>query len=84
MPDVCLYESPSDIKICELTVTDKVLLLSFYPAKDDLNLRYLVSYEESAIRWGNDLFDYLKSLSVRKTELRRTFTMSVVYDVRRL
>ncbi|MBO4302871.1 winged helix-turn-helix domain-containing protein [Methanosarcinaceae archaeon] len=72
MPDVFLYESPSDIKICELTVTDKVLLLSFYPAKDDLNLRYLVSYEESAIRWGNDLFDYLKSLSVRKTELRRT------------
>lgn len=69
MPNAALYQSPPDIKICELTTTDKVLMLSFYPAQDDLNLRYLISTEPSAIAWGNDLFDYLTALSSRKTEL---------------
>ncbi|NLI61851.1 MAG: DUF1724 domain-containing protein [Methanosarcinaceae archaeon] len=52
-----------DIKIAEVTVTDEVFMLTPYPLKESLDYRYLISKEKSAIKWGNDLIDHIKSIS---------------------
>ncbi|WNY27768.1 winged helix-turn-helix domain-containing protein [Methanolapillus ohkumae] len=64
-----LYICSADTKIAEVTITDKVLILFLYSASGNLNYSYLISQEPSAVLWGEELFEYLKSRSGRKKEI---------------
>lgn len=62
--DLSFYETPANIKIAEVTVTEDVLMLTLYPTKENLDYRYVISEEKRGIKWGNELIDYIKGLSV--------------------
>ena len=64
-----LHICHADIRIAEVTVTDKMLLLALYSTAGNLDYDFLVSKSPSAIEWGNELYEYLKSKSIEKKEI---------------
>jgi predicted transcriptional regulator len=63
MNNVSLYISKDGIKLTEVTVTDKLMLLGLFDKKGKFDHQFIMSFEPSAIRWGWELFDYFKKLS---------------------
>jgi predicted transcriptional regulator len=63
MDNVSLYISKEGIKITEVTVTDKIMLLGLFDKNGKFDQQFIMSFEPSAIRWGRELFDYFKRLS---------------------
>ncbi|MDR2943692.1 MAG: winged helix-turn-helix domain-containing protein [Methanosarcinales archaeon] len=59
----------ADIKIAEVTVTDKILLMVLYSTSGNLDYDFLAAESPSAVQWGNELYEYLKSRSVNKKEI---------------
>ena len=64
-----LYTCHADIRIAEVTVTDKTLLLVLYSTAGSLDYDFLASQCPSAIEWGNELYEYLKNKSVERKEI---------------
>ena len=63
MNNVSLYISKEGIKLTEITVTDKIMLLGLFDKNGKFDHQFIMSFEPSAIRWGRELFDYFKKLS---------------------
>ncbi|MDD3245302.1 MAG: winged helix-turn-helix domain-containing protein [Methanosarcina sp.] len=63
MDNVSLYISKEGIKISEITVTDKIMLLGLFDKNGKFDQQFILSFEPSALRWGQELFDYFKRLS---------------------
>jgi predicted transcriptional regulator len=63
MNNVSLYVSKEGIKFIEITVTDKLMFLGLFDINGKFDQQFIMSFEASAIRWGQELFDYFKSLS---------------------
>ena len=63
MGNVSFYISKEGIKLTEVTVTDKIMLLGLFDKKGKFDQQFIMSFEPSAIRWGRELFDYFKRLS---------------------
>ena len=59
----------ADVKIAEVTVTDRVLLMVLYSTAGNLDYNFLKAESPSAVQWGNELYDYLRSQSVNKKEI---------------
>ena len=69
MPQNELYICHPNVRIAEVTVTDKILLLVLYSTAGNLDYDFLASRSQSAIEWGNELYEYLKSKSVERKEI---------------
>jgi predicted transcriptional regulator len=63
MDNVSLYISKEGIKISEITVTDKIMLLGLFDKNGKFDQQFIMSFEPAALRWGQELFDYFKKLS---------------------
>jgi len=63
MDNVSLYISKEGIKLTEVTVTDKIMLLGLFDKNGKFDQQFIMSFEPSAILWGRELFDYYKRLS---------------------
>ena len=63
MDNVSLYISKEGIKITEVTITDKIMLLGLFDNKGKFDQQFIMSFEPRALRWGQELFDYFKRLS---------------------
>lgn len=59
----------ADVKIAEVTVTDKILLMVLYSTAGNLDYDFLAAESPSAVQWGNELYDYLRSRSVNRKEI---------------
>lgn len=56
-----------DIDILELTLTDEILLLSFFDKESRFDSRYLLGRGEKTLKWGQELYDAL-SRDARRVE----------------
>jgi predicted transcriptional regulator len=65
MDNVSFYISKEGIKLTEVTVTDKIMLLGLFDKKGKFDHQFVMSFEPSAVRWGRELLDYFKRLSRR-------------------
>ena len=63
MDNVSLYISKDGIRLTEVTVTDKLMLIGLFDKNGKFDHQFIMSSEPSAIRWGRELFDYFKRLS---------------------
>jgi len=63
MDNLSIYISKDGIKLTEVTVTDKLMLLGLFDKNGKFDHQFIMSFEPSAIRWGRELFDYFKRLS---------------------
>ncbi len=63
MDNVSLYVSKEGIKLTEVTVTDRIMLLGLFDKKGKFDQQFIMSSEPSALSWGQELFDYFKRLS---------------------
>ena len=61
--NVSLYVSKEGMKITEVTVTDKLMLLGLFDKNGKFDQQFIMSFESSALRWGQEIFDYFKKLS---------------------
>lgn len=62
MDNVSIYIS-REVKISEITVTDEIMLLGLFDKNGKFDHQFILSFEPSARKWGQELFDYLKRLS---------------------
>lgn len=63
MDNVSLYVSKEGIKLTEITVTDKIMLLGLFDNQGKFDQQFIMSSEPSALLWCQELFDYFKRLS---------------------
>jgi len=63
MDNVSLYVSKDGIKLTEVTVTDRTMMLGLFDKKGKFDQQFVMSSESSALLWGQELFDYFKRLS---------------------
>ncbi|MFY9199422.1 MAG: transcriptional regulator FilR1 domain-containing protein, partial [Methanosarcina flavescens] len=63
MDNVSLYVSKEGIKLTEVTVTDRIMLLGLFDKNGKFDQQFIMSFEQSALSWGQELFDYFKRLS---------------------
>lgn len=63
MDNVSLYISKEGIKLTEVTVTDKIMLLGLFDKNGKFDQQFVMSSEPSALLWSHELFDYFKRLS---------------------
>ncbi len=63
MDNVSLYVSKEGIKLTEVTVTDRIMLLGLFDKKGKFDQQFIMSSDPSALLWGQELFDYFKRLS---------------------
>ncbi|MDL2261674.1 winged helix-turn-helix domain-containing protein [Methanimicrococcus sp. OttesenSCG-928-J09] len=59
----------ADVKIAEVTVTDKIFLMVLYSTAGNLDYDFLAAESPSAVQWGNELYDYLRSRSINRKEI---------------
>jgi len=62
MDNVSIYIS-REVKISEITVTNEIMLLGLFDRNGKFDHQFILSFEPSARKWGQELFDYLKKLS---------------------
>ncbi|MPN04932.1 hypothetical protein SDC9_152180 [bioreactor metagenome] len=62
MDNVSIYIS-REVKISEITVTDEIMLLGLFEKNGKFDQQFILSFEPSARKWGQELFDYVKRLS---------------------
>ncbi len=62
MDNVSIYIS-REVKISEITVTNEIMLLGLFDKNGKFDHQFILSFEPSARKWGQELFDYLKRLS---------------------
>jgi predicted transcriptional regulator len=63
MDNVSLYVSKEGIKLTEVTVTERTMMLGLFDKKGKFDQQFVISSESSALLWGQELFDYFKRLS---------------------
>lgn len=63
MQNVRVFVCP-DLKLASCMVTDKIVSLSLFTKKGNFFNHDLISYDDSAILWGTDLFHHFRSLSM--------------------
>lgn len=63
MDNVSLYVSKEGIKLSEITVTDEIMLLGLFDKKGKFDQQFIMSFKPSALKWGQELFDYFRRLS---------------------
>lgn len=63
MDNVSLYVSKEGIKLTEITVTDKIMLIGLFDKNGKFDQQFIMSFGTGALRWGQEIFDYFKRLS---------------------
>lgn len=63
MDNVSLFVAKEGMKLTEITVTDKIMLLGLFDKNGKFDQQFIMSLKPSALRWGQELFDYFRSLS---------------------
>jgi predicted transcriptional regulator len=63
MDNVSLYVSKEGIKLTEITVTEKIMLLGLFDKKGKFDQQFIMSFKPGALKWGQELFDYFRRLS---------------------
>jgi predicted transcriptional regulator len=59
-----------ELRIANLTVTDRFVMISLFPKNQKhFDRESLISYESSALKFGNELFDELLRNSTRITQI---------------
>jgi predicted transcriptional regulator len=51
------------LKLGALSITDDIMLIAFFNKDGIFDHKKVLSFEESALRWGVDLFQYYKKKS---------------------
>lgn len=69
MDNVSLYISKEGIKLTEITVTDRIMLLGLFDKNGKFDQQFIMSFEPAALRWGQELFDYFKKLSKQANKI---------------
>ena len=65
-----LYVCDDDVaKLGALSITDDLILIAFFNRDGIFDHKKLISFEESALSWGNELFEHYKEMAelVEKT-----------------
>jgi predicted transcriptional regulator len=69
LENIKFFLYPGEIRIANLTVTDKFFLISLFSKNQKYYDREnLISYESSALKFGTELFDELLGDSTRITQ----------------
>ena len=63
MENVSLYISREGTKPTEITITDKIMLLGLFDKNGKFDQQFVMSVKPRALRWGQELYDYFKTLS---------------------
>jgi predicted transcriptional regulator len=63
MDNVSFYISKDGIKLTEISVTDKIMLLGLFDKNGKFDQQFIMSAAPGALKWGQELFDYFKRLS---------------------
>ena len=63
MDNVSLYVSKEGVKLTEITVTEKIMLLGLFDKNGKFDQQFIMSFKPSALKWGQELFDYFRRLS---------------------
>jgi predicted transcriptional regulator len=63
MDNVSFYISKDGIKLTEISVTDKIMLLGLFDKNGKFDQQFIMSADPKALKWGQELFDYFKRLS---------------------
>jgi len=63
MENVSLYVSKEGTKPTEITVTDRIMLLGLFDKNGKFDQQFIMSFNPRALHWGQELFDYFKTLS---------------------
>ncbi|AKB23722.1 Transcriptional regulator, ArsR family [Methanosarcina sp. MTP4] len=63
MENVSLYVSREGTKPTEITITDKIMLLGLFDKNGKFDQQFVMSGKPRALRWGQELYDYFKTLS---------------------
>ena len=69
--DAIMESESSNLFVCEddainlgaLSITDDLTLISFFNKEGHFDYKKAISYEESALEWSNDLFEYYKQIA---------------------
>jgi predicted transcriptional regulator len=64
-----LYVCDDSIKLTTITVTERFTYLCFFNKEGMYDHRKIMSFDESASKWGEELFTHYQNLSRRITEL---------------
>ncbi len=54
-----VFVMPDGVDILELTLTDEILLLSFFDDESRFDSRYLLCKGQNSLKWGKELYDSL-------------------------
>jgi predicted transcriptional regulator len=67
-----------ELRIANLTVTDRFVMISLFPKNQKhFDRESLISYEPSALKFGNELFEELIRNSIRVTQVPQPFSKKV-------
>ena len=67
--NVRMFIFPHDPKIADLTVTDRLFLLTLFPREKLFEHESLLSSEPEALKWGTDLFSYMLKEAIQVKEV---------------
>ena len=69
MENTCLYACDSKIELASSIITDRFISLSMISKDGRYYNHEMVSFEKSALSWGQELFDYYKEMSEKITQI---------------
>lgn len=55
----------NSLKLGALSITDDIMLIAFFSKDGTFDHKKVLSFEQSALKWGTDLFQYYKEKSVK-------------------
>lgn len=69
MSNAELHISNGSIKLTAAAITDRFVFLCFFDKDQRFDLQYIMSFDESALKWGEELFQYYTNQSTPVTNL---------------
>lgn len=69
MENTCLFVCDSKIELASSIVTDRFISLSMISKDGRYYNHEMVSFEKSALSWGQELFNYYKEMSEKITDI---------------
>lgn len=63
MSNTEFYICNESIKLTASAITDRFIFLCFFDKDQRFDLQYIISFDDSALNWGEELFQYYRSIS---------------------
>lgn len=70
LSNTVFYICNENIKLTASAITDRFIFLCFFDKDQRFDLQYIMSFDDSALNWGEELFQYYKSISTPITKVQ--------------